>query len=197
MANFLSNLFGGTPARQEQVPRFPAQQQEAISTILQQALSQLQQTNRPTQEVLEPVFGLARQRFQEQTIPQLLHQFNAAGQFGSGRLQGALSKAGSDLEAQLAALGAQAELGERSGQRQQISQLLGLGLTPQFDTIERPREPGLGEEFTTSLGGNVGAGFGRILPFLLGGLLGGPAGAAAGGGTSVVLEQILKALGGK
>src|SRR5690606_38612907 len=100
MANFLSRLFGGTPERLQHVSRFTPQQQDVLTNLLQQASTGLQQQPRGAQEILQPVFGQARQRFQEQTIPQLLEQFQAGGQMGSGRLQSALAKAGMDLESQ-------------------------------------------------------------------------------------------------
>ena len=198
---FLSQLFGGTPQRQEQVSRFTPQQQEVLNKILQQAGGQLQQQPRGAQDILQPVFAQARKQFQEQTIPQLLEQFQAGGQLGSGRLQSSLAKGATDLESQIASIGAQAELGQAGQQQQLLSQLLGMGLQPQFDTIERPREPGIFERGTAGITEGL-SGFGQFLPQLLGGavggLLGGPPGAAAGasgGGALITLLQQL--LGGR
>ena len=190
MPGFFSSLFGGTPARQEQVPRFTPEQQGLLNSLLQQAQGRLQQQPRSTEDILAPVFAQGRKRFQEQTIPQLLEQFQAGGGLGSGRLQSALAGAAGNLESQFSALQSQAELGREGQQQQQLSQLLGLSLQPQFETVERPREAGLLEHGAAGLTGGLSSNLGLLLPLLLGG-----AGSAASGGISGILS-ILNLLGG-
>lgn len=135
----ISRFLFGSGARQEQIQKFGPEQQQAFSQMLQQALLGMQD---PTQG-FEPIAQQARSQFQSQTVPTLAERFTSMGQGAqrSSAFQGALGEAGVGLEEGLA--GQQAQFGlQRGGQ---LQQLLGMGLTPQFDTYRQaPRQGFLG-----------------------------------------------------
>jgi len=121
----LSKFLTGNKPRQEQFQRFTPEQQSALDQLLQQGMEGLD---------ISGVEGLARKRFQEETVPTLAERFTSMGAGGqmSSAFQSALGRAGSDLEAQLAALRSQFGM-----------QQVGLGLQPRFDTGYMPGSPGL------------------------------------------------------
>ena len=147
-----SFLFGHKP-QYEQMQKFNPQQQQGFSQILQQALSGMQNP----QEGFEPMAQQARSQFQSQTVPSLAERFTAMGQGGqrSSAFQGALGEAGAGLEEGLASQGSQYGL-QRQGQ---LQQLLGMGLTPQFDTFRNAP--------TQGLVGNMAAGAAEQIPSML------------------------------
>lgn len=163
----IGELLFGSPGGFTQAPSgYSPEQQQALNTILQQALAGLQPQN--LGQGFEPIEQHARQQFQQQTIPTIAERFSALGSGGSQRssaFQQALGSAGAGLESQLAAQKAQ------FGQQQQgnLLNLLNLGLTPQRDYLyERPTSGLLG-----GLSGGVGMGAGSLLTLLLSQLLGG------------------------
>lgn len=211
------NFFLGSPGRYERIPRFDTGQQGALGAILQQGLSGLQQT--PTS--FEPIRELEMKRFREETIPAIKEGF--AGQGGSSALDYMMQQGGVDLNARLAALGAQYGL----QQQRNLLDMLGLGLTPKEEIGYFGREPGL----LGSFAGQAGAGIAKAIPTMAeawmkgrsgdrgggygggggedtgtagkladiatsaatGGATGGPAGAAVGGGTAA-LKHLLPIL---
>ncbi len=163
----------GAPARTEQLQRFNPQQQNALSQLLSQGLQGIQPQN--SGAGFEPIAKQARTQFQEQTVPGLAERFTSMGNgaLSSPAFASQLGQAGAGLEQGLAAQQAQYGL-----QQQGLSQnLLGLGLTPQFENIYQQRQPG----FLESAGGSA---LQALLMYLSGGL--------GGGGQS----GILGALGG-
>ena len=143
---------------------------------LQQALSGLQN---PTAG-FQPQADLARQQFQQNTIPTLAERFSGLGS-GSQRssaFAGELGQAGAGLESQLAALGSQYGLQQQG----LLQNLLGLGLTPQKEHFYKP-----GEEGALSRGLGIAANFGGQA---LGGYLGG------GGSIGNILSSIRGLFGG-
>ena len=121
----LSKLFLGDPAKEQQIQRFTPEQQSTLDQLMQQGQEQTG---------MDGVEGLARKRFQEDTIPSLAERFTSMGAGGqrSSAFESSLGRAGSDLEAQLAALRQQGGM-----------QKLGLGLQPRFDTGYSPASQGL------------------------------------------------------
>ena len=157
-----SNFFLGDQGGWSQLANFNPQQQQAFSQILQQALSGLQN---PTQG-FEPIAQNARQQFNTQTIPSLAERFTSMG--GDSRQQssafaGALGSASSGLDSQLAALKAQYGLQNQNS----LQNLLGMGLTPQFENVFKPRQPGFLESLLGEAGkalvGGVAGGYGQSL----------------------------------
>ncbi len=148
----LRDFFLGRPQEFEKVQRFDEPQQAGIAQALQQALSGL----KDPQAGFAPIAQQARTQFQEQTIPSILEQLTGGGGQDSSALAQMLGQAGAGLEQGLASQQAQ------FGQQQQglFQQLLGQGLTPQFDIANIQQDPGLLRQLFSALAGGVGQGIG-------------------------------------
>ena len=144
-------LFGSS-AKNEQVPRFTPEQQQALSQILSMGLGGLQNNKFD----FGPIEDQAREGFQQKTIPGIAERFTA---LGGGQRSSAfpqiLGQAGSGLEKGLAAMKSQYGL----QQQNQFQNLLGLGLTPSFENLYHQRQPGFLE--------NAGTQAASMLPYLL------------------------------
>lgn len=162
MASGARNFFLGTPARTEQVQNFTQPQQNAFSQILQQALSGLQNP----QSGFEPIANQARSQFQRKTIPSIMERFSGMDAQRSSAFGQDLGEAGSQLEEALAALSSQYGLQQQG----LLQNLLGTGLTPQFDTIMHQRAPGFLESLGSGLSGAVGQGLGMASGGAFGGI---------------------------
>ena len=155
---FLDFLMGSKPteSKLEQVQRFTPEQQQVLNQILGQAsgmmpsgMGFLESILGQSPEAMQQFQAPARRAFEEQTIPSIAERFSS--KFGMGGQRSSafpqiLGQAGAGLEealsAQRAGLGFQG-LG-------QLQQLLGMGLTPQFETGIRP-----GKEGTSGLLGSL------------------------------------------
>ena len=153
----IAEFFMGKPEQFQQIQRYNPQQQQAFSSILQQALSGLQ----PQQfgQRFEPIAQEARGQFAENIVPSLAERFTALDGQRSSAFTQQLGQAGAGLERGLAAQKAQFGLQEIGP----LIQLLSMGLTPQFDTVYRPGTQGL----LGGLAGGLGQGIGSVLPLLL------------------------------
>jgi len=115
-------LFGSSEEI-KQVPRFTSQQQDALNRLLGQGMQDTDFGNIENQ---------ARTQFQTKTIPGLAERFTSmGGGQRSSAFEGALGRAGSGLEESLASLRSQYGM-----------QKLGMGLTPQFESMFMPRKAG-------------------------------------------------------
>ncbi len=152
----IAKLLGGTPEQIQQVPRFTQPQQDIFSQLqtgaagalpagFEHILAMLTQDPEAAKQFEAP----AMRQFHQEIIPSIAQRFTS--QFGTG------SKSSSGFRQAMAAAGAglsedlQLQRGERSDKAfQQMLQLVGGALTPQHESIIRPRQPGLVE---TGLGG--------------------------------------------
>jgi hypothetical protein len=127
-------------------------QQQGINSILQQGLQSQQQN--PLN--FEPIAERARKQFNEQTLPQLKEQYGMGRSTGerSSAFPQLLGRASSDLESNLAALGSQYNLQAQPS----IQGLLGLGLTPQTQSLFSPPQQGFG----SALAGGAGQAAGML-----------------------------------
>jgi len=133
MANFLKNLFMGTPARTEQTPLTTPEQKSVLDKLLSQGAESFADFG--------PIEQQARTQFAEETIPGLAERFTSmGGGQRSSAFQSALGRAGAGLESSLAGL-----------KSQRGAQQLGLGLQPQFQPTRLQREPGLLEQILPGL----------------------------------------------
>jgi hypothetical protein len=123
----LSGLGGGwsgKSGKMKQAQRFTDPQQSALNMLLSQGM---QNMNPMANE------QRARSMFQQETIPSLAERFTSmGGGQRSSAFQGALGRAGSDLESQLAGL--RSQLGMQQTQ---------MGLTPQFENYYQAAQPGM------------------------------------------------------
>jgi hypothetical protein len=192
-----SQFFGGKPAGVEQVNRFNPQQQNTFQNLLGIGNQGLQN---PYQG-FEPIEQRARSQFQQRTIPQLLEQFTSMGGHGTAALSSPafasqLGSAGAGLEEGLAAQRSQYGMQNQS----QLMQLLGLGLTPQFNDYQREGRPGLFQSYAPGLGQYFGQ---AGLDYFNGGQgsdqqqgpgIGQQAGQQSGGDFKQILSGLLKLL---
>jgi len=130
----------GSPEKTLQFGKFTGQQQDALSQILQQALSGLK-----NQGDFEPYAQKARSDFMQQTVPGLSERFTSMGSgssLSSPAFMNTLGQSAAQFDQGLA--GQRAQFGQN--QQQMLMQLLGLGLQPQFETSYQPRSPGFLEQ---------------------------------------------------
>ena len=139
LGGYLGSGGGGFGQQQPQkLSKYTPQQMNAQNQVLSQALSGLQ----GNMGSFEPFAQRARTQFNQQTIPGIAERFTSlgAGAQRSSAFQQQLGQAGAGLEEALAALGSQHGL----QQNQQLMQLLGIGLQPQFE-YANPQQ-GLGSQ---------------------------------------------------
>lgn len=148
----VGEFLGGTPAQEQRFERFTPEQTEVLNAILQQALGGIQQREPVS---FEPIAQKARTGFQQQTVPALAERFTSLGRtpgaLSSPAFAGALGQAGVGLEESLAAQRAAFDVGQQRNQQQMLLSLLGLGLTPRFETAYQPRQAGFLESGTQQL----------------------------------------------
>lgn len=126
-----------------QLPKFNQQQNQALSQLLQSGLSGWNQ-NKPD---FGPIRDAAINRFNTETIPGLSERFTAmGGGQRSSAFQNALGSAGGALNQNLAAM--QQQFGQQD--RNQLLQLLQLGLQSPYEYLYKERQPGFLESATTS-----------------------------------------------
>lgn len=192
MANWFSEMFGGTPQQVHQAPTMAPEQIKVLQFLMQQGQQGLQ--NLP--QMGDPYAGFAplaqqaRTQFMQQIVPSLSERFTGftGGALSSPAFASQLGQAGAGLEQNLAALQAQYGLQnraqmsqERAQQQSQLMQMLGMGLQPQFQNIVTEAQPGLGQEIIPAIG--------RAGMSALGGLAaGGPAGAGISGFASLLMN---------
>jgi len=133
------NFLLGSPGQVRRFDIFTPEQQNAISMMLQQAIAGLQQQPGAG---FEPIAQKARSDFMQQTVPGIAERFTSMGSGGalsSPAFASALGQAGAGMETGLAAERAKYGLDER----QQLMSLLGMGLTPQFESAYQRGDQGL------------------------------------------------------
>lgn len=177
--NNQGSFLGGTPAQTQQFQRFTPQQQNALNQILSQATSGLQNLN---QFDTTPIEQEARNQFKTNTIPSIAERFTAMGSGPrSSNYLPALGQAGAGLEQSLASLRANVGLQQQGQQQNLLQNLLGIGLTPQFESAYTPSQPGFLEAAGAPLLQGLSQSLPYLLPLLIGGATGGTGTAAAAG----------------
>lgn len=169
LLGLLSGLFSGGSSKSKNSPipglpggyrALPTGQSQSQLDILNQlaplAFSGIQQSQN-----IDPILEQARTQFQQKTIPSIAERFVAMGgknALGSGAFTSQLGQAGSQLEESLAALKVQ----HQQALLPLLMNLLGMGLQPQYDIIQKNYTPGFGER---ALGGTI-QGATSLLPLL-------------------------------
>jgi len=152
-------LFSSGPKIKNIPIPYTPQQQGALNQSLGQAMSYLQ--NPGPRPGFEPIAQRAREQFQTNTIPSIAARFASMGTGGnlrSSAFNQALSSGASDLESQLAALGAQHSLQQQGLDQNMLFNLLGTGLKPQSENVYIPGQPG----FLENVGGGLFQGLGAL-----------------------------------
>lgn len=182
----------GTPGGIKQIPLGTPEQNQAVNSLLPLLQGRLQ-SNLASKDTFEPIAQQARRNFATQTVPSLAERFSAMGSNrGSSGLIGSLGAAGADLDSNLAALKAQYGLQEQGN----LNSLLNTLLSPQFQNLNIPSQPGFLEATApyaakgllgglgggSSAGDLAGLGLSGALTGAGIGAAAGPLGAAIGGG---------------
>lgn len=189
-----SNFFTGTPAQTQQFQKYTPQQQNAFNQILGQATTGLQNLG---QFDITPIENEARNQFKTNTLPTIAERFTAMGSGPrSSNFLPSLAQAGSGLEQSLASLRANVGLQQHGQQQNLLQNLLGIGLTPQYETAYTPAQPGFLESATAPVLQSLGQTLPYLLPLLLGGATGGASTAAAGSlaGLPLLIRYLQSAL---
>ena len=142
----LKNFAVGQPQRIEQLQRFTPQQ----ISVLQQLLGQGMQGLQNPYQGFEPIAQRAMSQFQQQTVPSLAERFTSMGQnkISSPAFASQMGQAGAGLSEGLAALQSQYGMQNRS----QMMDMLGMGLTPQFENIQMNAQPGMLQQALPTMG---------------------------------------------
>jgi len=140
-----SSFFLGQPAGVGQVNRFVPQQQNTLSSLMNMGMQGMQNPYAG----FEPIANQARTQFQQQTLPSIMERFQSLGNnaMSSGALKTELGQAGANLEGGLAAL--QSQYGMQN--RNQMLNMLGLGLTPQLESYATQGQEGLLQQILPAL----------------------------------------------
>ena len=142
--------WSGQPAHVLQTPLYGNEQGAAFQQALRQALQGLSQN----QSNFGDIANQARANFNEQTIPSIAERFTSLGA-GNGRSSAfgnQLGSAAANFETGLAGQQSQHNM----QQFQQLLQLLGIGLTPQFENTYSAGKEGFGQQALQQLIGQAG-----------------------------------------
>jgi hypothetical protein len=122
----------GNPSMISQIPLHTPEIQGNINNLLSSTFQGLQNP----QQGFQPIAEQAQNQFETQTVPALAERFTAmGGGQRSGAFRSALGNAGANLQSNLAAMGAQYGLQNRSGLLDQLK--LGLLNQPKFGFSQR------------------------------------------------------------
>lgn len=156
LSGLLSGLFSGggmfgKKERTDQVPLFSPE----IMKLKNQMPLEIWQQLMGNQFDFGPIENLARQGFEQKTIPSIMSRFNMGSNLNSSAQMGALGEAGTNLDAQLAAMR------QNYGQERQrlLASLFPTAMSPSFENVGRPRQQGGLEQ-----GGNA---IMTMLPYLI------------------------------
>lgn len=140
-----SQFLMGTPASIHQVNRFDPQQQGSIGQLNQMGLQGLQNPYAG----FNPIEQHARSQFMQNTVPTLAERFSSLGSnaTSSPAFASQLGQAGSGLEEALASM--RSQYGQQN--MSQMMQMLGMGLTPQFENFKMDAQPGFMQQILPAL----------------------------------------------
>lgn len=136
----------GTPGELRKLPQYSEAQQNVLNQLLGQSEDQLMggfgflgDILGQSPEAMQRFQAPAMRQFREEIIPDIAQRFGEQGALRSSGFQQTLGQAGERLGEQLASQ--RSQLGfEGLGQ---LQNLLGMGLTPQFNYQQIPGAPGM------------------------------------------------------
>lgn len=148
----ISDAFQDTPARSIQQNRFTPDQMQALQQILGQGMQMQQQAAQPID--FAPLAQQQRQRFQTETMPQLMQQYtNTMGEGGRDQgMRNITAQAASQMEGDLYGQAVKHQLDQRAQQANMAQNMMTLGLQPQFDTLYEPEKMSGGKAFLGEVG---------------------------------------------
>ena len=141
----MMEALSGVPGSIDKIPRFRPNQEQYMDQAAEIGMKGIQNPY----EGFEPIAQYARKNFQENTIPEIMHQFIASGSNaptspGPWNQQG---RAAEGMESNLAALKAQYGMQNRN----QMMQMLNMGLAPRDAMFEHQAESGALDEIIPGL----------------------------------------------
>lgn len=140
--------FGGTPEKTKQLSSYAPYQQQAKQQLVSQIMQLLGGKGGAGKFDFTPIEEQARSQFASKTIPSIAERFTAMGDSQrSSAFQNALGSAGSQLEQGLAALKSQYGLQQQG----LLQNLLQMGLSPEYENIYEPEQPGMLESTGQSI----------------------------------------------
>ncbi len=167
----LSNFLFGKKGRFEEIERFTPEQKSIFSQILENiktplgmGFQNLMQLLSGSQEGLETYQRPAMRQFEQEIMPSIAERFSGLGAQRSSAFGQQLGQAGASLAENLASQRANLQ----SQALGQLQQLLGLGMTPQFETLYRPATSGFLGSLAPALGQGMGLGSSLGLLSLMG-----------------------------
>lgn len=148
----------GVPGQLQQLPTQSPQQQQLQNLSIQNLMQMLSGgAGAPQRFDFAPIAQQARNQFETQTIPSLAERFTAlGGGQNSSAFQGALGRAGSDLEGNLASMGAQFGQNQQQLDQSYLLNLLRFAFQPQFETQYKPATGGLFGSAASGVGQGLG-----------------------------------------
>ncbi len=144
---FLDFIFG-KEEKKEQIPRFSPEQEQILNLLLSQGGNLLPQgidflssILSQSPEAMQRFEAPIKRQFEEEILPTIAERFTGTLGTGSGRSSAfgqQLGKAGERLSEKIASQ--RSQLAPQA--LNQLMGLLGTGLSPRFETLIRPRQPG-------------------------------------------------------
>ncbi len=150
----IGDMFKNYPSSVDSVPNLNPTQMALQNKVIGSAGNMLNQSNQYKFN-FAPIEQKAREDFQKRTVPSLAERFVGGGMRGSA-FQGALGSAASDLETNLASLGAEYGLRNQAQQQGHLSNLLGYGLQPNSENFYTPPQEGPGKQLVDAAGNIIG-----------------------------------------
>jgi hypothetical protein len=130
---------------------FTGNQQNMMNMLGGMGMQGLQTGQMPGGMNIDPILQQAQTQFNTQTIPSLAERFTSLGGQGGQRssaFQGALGQAGAGLQENMAAMKSQYMM----QMMPMLMQMLGVGLTPQYEQQYMPGKPGLWQSLMPAAG---------------------------------------------
>jgi|SRR6185369_4086066 len=161
MANPISDLFKDYPSTIEKLPTMRPEQIGVQNQVLGSASNLLNQ--QPYSFNFAPIEKRAVEQFKTQTVPGLAERFlGRSGVSNSSSFQGALGSAASDLQTNLAALGAEYGLKGQQLNEEGLRNRLAYGLSPSFENVYTPGQAGIGRQLAEGAASSASGAVGRL-----------------------------------
>jgi len=146
------NLGGSKQSRLLQAPTQTPEGMQALQMLLSRGQQGI--NNMPNPQ-FGPIKEAYEQNYRQNVLPSIAERFAALGE-GAGSssgFRGTMQGAEQNLQTQLAGM----EQGFNQQNMSQLMQMLGLGLTPQYENMYQPREKSWWEDMLGGLGQGIGA----------------------------------------
>ena len=159
--NKFKQFFTGKPGEVQFLPTQTGPQQQLQGLTIQNLMQLLQpgmQNAQQYQQAFAPIAQNARENFYSNTVPSLAERFTAlGGGQNSSAFQGTIGQAGTALDSNLAAMGAQFGQQQQGLDQNFLLNLLRFAFAPQFETQYKPATGGLFGHIASNVGQGLNA----------------------------------------